>query len=573
MKLSFKKSLIFLVLSLLLVVSACSSNTSVETTNNEPGDSNSTTQESTTEGGEETLDPITFSLFFGEPNDNWNHMQDTVGKVITEKTGVTLEGEFTVGGVSERISLMTASEVYPDLIMPSGDTGLLVEAEALLDLTPLIEEHAPNIKRILGDNMKRLRYSDDDHSIYFVPNLAGVDHVNFDYTGGFQLQHAVVKELGYPEIRTVKDFENAIREYKDKYPTIDGQPTIGLSLLADDWRMLISVTNPAFTATGATDDGEYYIDPETHEAIYHYRRPEEKEYFRWLNHMNHTGLLDPESFVQKYDQYTAKVASGRILGLIDATWNIGTAVNALKSEGKYERTYGSYPVTMSKEIKNASTQSTGFLGGWGIGITKSNPDPVRAIKFLDFLASDEGQILINWGVEGVHYVYEDGKRVFLPEVQDRRINDADNFSREEGLNQYNISVRYGDGVKDSTGSYYTPNFPETVLEGYSDIEKEVLEAYGGTYWKDLFPPMEEFPVKPWGAAWMISIPNDSELVILQQRMKDIMTRRVPEAILAHPDKFDAVWDSFLAEIESAGVERMEQQYTELVKQRVALWND
>ncbi|WP_353626566.1 hypothetical protein [Bacillus sp. JCM 19041] len=57
------------------------------------------------------------------------------------------------------------------------------------------------------------------------------------------LQHEVVKELGYPEIRTVEDFEEAIRTYKEENPTIDGQPTIGLSLLADDWRIMISTTN------------------------------------------------------------------------------------------------------------------------------------------------------------------------------------------------------------------------------------------------------------------------------------------------------------------------------------------
>ena len=69
--------------------------------------------------------------------------------------------------------------------------------------------------------------------------------------------------------------------------------------------------------TGGPDDGQWYIDPETYEAIYHIRRPEEKEYFRWLNHMNDIGLLDPESFVQKYDQYKAKIAQGRVLALTD----------------------------------------------------------------------------------------------------------------------------------------------------------------------------------------------------------------------------------------------------------------
>ena len=47
----------------------------------------------------------------------------------------------------------------------------------------------------------------------------------------------VVKELSYPRLVIVDDYENAIRTYIDKHPTIDGQPTIGLSLLAEYWRI------------------------------------------------------------------------------------------------------------------------------------------------------------------------------------------------------------------------------------------------------------------------------------------------------------------------------------------------
>ena len=100
--------------------------------------------------------------------------------------------------------------------------------------------------------------------------------------------------------------------------------------------MYISVTNPAFSTTGGSDDGEYFVNQDTNEVTYHFRRPEEKEYFRWLNHMNDIGLLDKESFVQKYDQYKAKVATGRVLGLIDQDWDYNDAQQALKTAGKFD---------------------------------------------------------------------------------------------------------------------------------------------------------------------------------------------------------------------------------------------
>ncbi len=50
-------------------------------------------------------------------------------------------------------------------------------------------------------------------------------------------------------------------------------------------------------------------------------------------------------------------------------------------------------------------------------------------------------------------------------------------------------MRYGDGVKDSTGNYYTTTYnPELILQTYSDADKEALKAYKVTYWGDLLPP-------------------------------------------------------------------------------------
>lgn len=205
--------------------------------------------------GEGDGDTITFTLFSADPNPNWNQMRDEVGREITKRTGVALDAEFAVGDPEQKIALIASSGEYPDLIMPKGAANMLVNAGAMIDLKPLIDEHAPNIKKVVGKYMKRLRWSEEDPSVYFIPTLSTVGNRYFDAGGGFQLQHAVVRELGYPEIRTVKDFENAIKAYMEKHPTIDGQPTIGLSLLAENWRMLISVTNNAFYTTGAPDDG------------------------------------------------------------------------------------------------------------------------------------------------------------------------------------------------------------------------------------------------------------------------------------------------------------------------------
>ncbi|MDQ8736596.1 ABC transporter substrate-binding protein [Paenibacillus sp. LHD-38] len=558
------------------LLTGCSGNNNTENAGNSGKTDNGATVG--TNGGNaegESLKPITFKFYGADESPNWQNMQDPVSKEMTKATGVTLDAEFAVGDSSQKIALISASGDYPDLISPKGELSKLVEAGAMIDLTDLIEEHAPNLKKLFGDQIKRLRYSKEDPSIYVIPTYSAVGGGPFDAAGGFQLQHRVVKELGYPQIRTVKDFENAVKAYLEKHPTDEnGNPNIGLTLNADDWRMLISVTNPAFWTTGAPDDGEYHIDIDTQEVTYHYRRPEEKEYFRWLNHMYTEGLLDKESFVQKYDQYKAKIASGRVLGLSDQSWDYADGENALKAEGKFEYGYGHYPVSLSEEFKEGSQWPSGFMAGWGVGITVDNPDPVRAIKFLDFLASEQGQVLINWGVEGQHYNVENGKRVIPADVLEKKKNDPTGFQKESGIGFYGaIGAHYGDGVKDSTGNYYTTSFPEQIVETYNDVEKETLAAYKATTWLDQFPKAEELPVRPWGAAWNITVPADSETNILQEKMKGITFKRIPQAVLAKPGEFDKLWDAYQQELTDAGVEKMEDGYEVLVKERVELWND
>ncbi|MEK3881810.1 ABC transporter substrate-binding protein [Paenibacillus sp. PL2-23] len=560
------KTLATLLLATTVLIGGCGNN------NNAP--ENSTGSNSGNEQTGTDTSPVTFTFFGADASPNWNNMRDEVGQYITEKTGVTIEAEYDVGagGGENKLALMAASGDVPDFIFAKGSLSSLVDAGLIIDLAPLIEEHAPNIKKIFSENMNRLKYSNDDQSIYQIVTNMGVDQQYFDAGGGFEIQQRVLKELGYPEVRTVEDFENVLKQYVAKYPETDGQPTIPLTLNADDWRIMISVTNPAFLATGAPDDGEYYVNPETYEAMLHYKRPKEKEYFRWLNKMYNEGLLDKDTFVQKDDQYKAKIASGRVLGLIDQEWGYQDAENALKSAGKDEYTYAHFPVTLTEEYQDKSFQPAG-VDGYGIAITTAAKDPVRLIKFLDWLASEEGQVLRNWGIEGKHYTVDaNGQRVIPAEIQDRKVNDASNFAKETGIGQYRtFSAHYGDGVKDSTGNYYTTNFPEQIVAGYTEAEKETLAAYNATTWKDLFPSEAELPAKDWGALYNMPVPTDGDYQVTFQKTQDIIRKRIPEAVLTKPENFDKVYDDFLAELDKAGAKEMEAEYTELVKARVALF--
>lgn len=564
-----KQAAVLSAAALLVFLTACTSNSSAPL-----GDSAKAPASSDSKGADGKQDdkkPVTFTMFSEDINQNYENMQSPVGKKITELTGVTLKIDYPVGDPKQKVSLMAASGDYPDFIYAKGDSNLIVNAGGFIDLAPLIDKYAPNLKKLYGSYLKRLSWSKDDKAIYTL-GAYGVGQQQWEPNTGFELQHAVVKELGYPKLQTLKDYENAIKTYKEKHPTVNGQPTIGLSLLADDWRILISVTNPAVFATGGPDDGEWFVDPKTQKAVYHFTRPEEKEYFRWLNHMNDAGLLDPESFVQKYDQYQAKISSGRVLGIIDAKWEYNQAEQALKKDGKDELTYGMYPITLDANTKYHDFQDAGYSGGWGIGISKSCKDPVRAIKFLDWLATDDAQILNNWGIEGVNYKIENGKRVIPKEEMDQRNKDPQ-YGKKTGIGVYTYPFpAWGDGVKDPSGQTYTIKSTQQITDAYTNAEKDVLSHYNAKMWKDIYPQVTDFPVKPWGAAWQINIPQDTDAAVIFQKSEDIMKKRIPEAILAKPDKFDSVWDAFMKDLEQAGIHKAEDQFNQLLQNRIKQWN-
>uniref|UniRef100_A0A7C5Z5P0 Extracellular solute-binding protein n=1 Tax=Caldicellulosiruptor owensensis TaxID=55205 RepID=A0A7C5Z5P0_9FIRM len=521
----------------------------------------------------EAKKPIIFTMYNAETNPNDDGFKSPVAQKIKELTGVTLKVEYAISASAgqQKLQLMAASGDYPDLVYAKGDLQLLKNAGGIVQLDNLIEKYGPNIKKAYGKNLKRLRWSPQDPHIYCL-GITTDNDATLDVNGGFMIQHRVVIEQNYPRIRTIKDFEDVIVKYWKKHPTTEGLPTIPLTLCADDWRTVISVTNPAFQATGAPDDGEFYVDPKTLKVIRHYKRPIEKEYFRWLNHLWNAGILDRETFVQKDDQYKAKIASGRVLALIDAGWAVGEPITALKKAGKYEYTYGYYPVTVNEKIKQCPPDvKVGYTGGWGVAITVKCKDKVRAIKFLDWMCTEDANILRQWGIEGVHHTYVNGKRVFISKIDQMRKTDP-TFSKKTGIGAYVYPFpRLPNTYIDSTGNPIAPDTrKEDIRKNYSDVEKKVLSAYKAEIWKDLFPKANEYPEKTWGYLWMISI-DDPKIKTINDKIWNYTLSTIPKVVMAKEKDFDKLWNDFLAGFERLGNSKVEEYYTKRIKQNIDLW--
>ncbi|MDR0301924.1 MAG: ABC transporter substrate-binding protein [Treponema sp.] len=515
-----------------------------------------------------TKTPIIFTFFNLDATEDMP-FNDPVAAEISRMTGVSLSVDRPVGGDQQAVPLMIASGQYPDLIFAKGNLGLLIEAGAIISLDSLIEKRGKYIKELYGDLLPRLRNTTEDPHIYNVGTYP-VKNGMWAADGTMQIQHAVLKELGYPKMQTLSDYEQAIKSYLQKYPTIKGQKTIGFSLLIDTWQWYIDLSNPSCFLLGYPDDGQWLVDQDSLEAYYKFLHPQAKEYYKWLNRMNAEGILDPESFTQKEDVWKAKIAAGRVLGIAYPGWGYGDARSSLINDGMAERTYAYLPITINESYKAASLMDPGFSGGWGIAISSSCKDPERAFEFLDWLCSEEAQKLVNWGIEGVNYQIIDGKRV-VPEEEQRRADTDPDYSKKTGVGRWvHPFPQRGRGYIDSTGNFITRDSPETLKKNYLPVERETLAAYGAEMWTDLFPSTESLGISRHGQAWQYTLPPDLNAKVTEA--DEYMKNALANIVLGRPSNFDAAWQKIVQDLRAMGIEDANKALTQLVKDKVKLWS-
>lgn len=507
--------------------------------------------------------PITFEYFNADgKNGNWDN---PVAKAITEATGVTLDVSYPVasqGDAKEDVALMIANDEYPDMIYAKGSATDLYQAGALIDMTDLIEKYGPNIKKMYGAEMEKLKWSQDDPGIYQL-SYAGVNQKTLTTGGSCQIQWAALKENDYKYPKTLDEYEKMIKSDLAAHPkTEDGLDMIGITMSASDWHWMITLGNPAgLIADASPDNGQWIIDDE-YNVHYKHVTDEEKEYFKWLCRMYNEGILDPNFATQTDDDYIAKVASGRVVAITDAEWHYSQCEATLVADGKVDQTYVGLPVTLREDQVEKALLYQGTTVGWGIGITKSCEDPVRAIKFLDYLCSDEGQILYHWGIEGENYFLDDDGQPYRTDEEVAKAQSDPDYAKNTGIDNYTGFPIYGTGSYSEDGFPYTPTTKESVIANYNTAEKEGCEAMGFEMLTDMFAQPEEFDLLPYSALWAYQQPQ--ELAEKQTILDEIAWPGLVKCVTGTEDEFDGNWESMVQELTDNGLADAEEAMTEFL---------
>jgi len=516
------------------------------------------------------LPPIEISVFTVNTNYPIPPATNRAYKLIKEKLGVTFKWDIVVGEADQKIGVMIASQDYPDLLHINSPK--FIDAGACIPLEDLIEKYAPRLKAHYQSNpVTWAKMHEADGHVYCLIDYGVPENgeVATEYYGpAMFIQKAVMKEFGYPKIKTIDEYFDLIAKYKAKHPTTkDGKPTIGFSILTYDWHKFNLCNPPPFLA-GYPNDGDGIVDPKTGKYRVQYYGPEAKRWYKLLNEMNAKGLVDRESFTDNYDQYMAKLSNGQVLGVHDQFWQFQDASRALYAQNRVWETMMPLPIVFDKSIKPHWRDQTlpNLQRGYGISIKAK--DPVRIIKFLDEQLDPAWQKIFTWGVEGEDYGFDKSGQPTQTKEQAARWDDPtwrlNNLAELWWAEAPKLEGRFSNGglacaLRQNANLYLATLRPE---------DQEILKAYGAFSWSDLMD--KDPPQNPaWYPAWQLVPPDGSPEKLAFTKAQDTYAKDLPKVILAKPADFEKEWANYLADLKKCNLEIFEKWMQEKLDERIA----
>ncbi|MCL6603379.1 MAG: extracellular solute-binding protein [Paenibacillus sp.] len=538
------KKMVLLLLTLIMTLStaACSSGNGEKNNEGKANNSKTNNAAATTEptkappsadepGWMSDTSPITFDWYLNFawfPN-KWG--VDPTSKYITKKTGVDINFIVPAGNENEKLNTLIASGKLPDFITLGwyeDAVKKMIEGDLVLPLNKLADEYDPYFFKV-SDPDKIGWYTQPDGNIYGYPNASSspADYEKYGDTyvsnQTFVVRKDMYEAIGSPDMRTPEGFLNAMKAAKEKFPDINGQPLIPLGL-------------HEFTATG-NDSLEQYIQnflaiPRQKDGKL-YNRETDPEYIRWmktLRQANQDGLLAKDIFIDKRPQMEEKIAQGRYFAMLYQRSDFAAQLGTLYQQDP-NKIYIAVDGPANTNM-DAPTLNGPAISGWTVTlISKDVKDKARAIKFLSYLNSEEGNKDLYLGEKGVSYDTIDGKDQFKPEVFDLMNKDRSAFDK-----QYGSSFTFWMLMNTNITAQWTPKSVEPFkqLEDWTRGKTQSISEF------DQIDPMA----------------NSPEGIILA-KVKELRSKTLPKVLMAPSDaEFDKIWTEYMNKQKELGFDKV-----------------
>ena len=390
----------------------------------EPGSAAEASAEEPEAEPEPTLEPIEYPLF-DEPhtytiwlgtapdlNDVVKNMEEfVIFRELEKVTNVTWEPTMvSFMAESEQFQLMLAGGDFRDVVCKAIDnyTGTVdqaIEEDFLIDLTPYINENMPNL---LGwfDKYPELRRAlmSNDGAIGGFPKFYREPS---DISSGGMIRADWLDDLGLQNPKTFDELYDVLCAFRDEKGV---EHPLEIANSSGVQAELISGYNIAA--------GYYQVDGEVR---YGAIQPEFKEYLTMMNKWYSEGLIR-DAFLS--NPYQSLMDFSPLLNNETGVW-YGTAAQAMT----YMLSSATDPdmritgvTTVTKDGSQAHVGESGTILDtpmWSITTVCEDPDVIA--KYVDYVYSDDGILLANYGVEGETFEYVDG----VPRLTDMVLNNPD----------------------------------------------------------------------------------------------------------------------------------------------------
>ena len=535
MKNAKKLVALLLVLAMVLSLGACGNNasndssTSSQTSTSDSGDSSTAEEGDTAEPGEFKLpivdEPVTLTYFNADDTNaaiitnDWN--DNEFYQEMERRTGVHLDFE-TVSSADYQtnFNLMIASGKLADLIYVGASyyaegVDAAIDDGYFLDLTDKVEEYMPNYNAIRTSDIQYELLSTTDSG-----RLGAVYELRQSKQGpwlGLWIRQDWLDDLGLDTPVTFDDYHEVLTAFKNEkgataplilnFSGSDGEfgtMSGGLNVL-NSWQL---------DETGKVNFGPYMDAWKEYVTIMH----------QWYTE----GLIDPDFMAT--DERTAdmaKVVTGAS-GLFAALYTMPSVYEAASEDPNMNLAPVNPPVMNEGDEGHIRLRDSYTSGNTAISADSENWEV--ALRWLDYLYTDEGALLANYGVEGDTFEFdENGKPVFTDKI----------------LNNEN-----GWTMTQTVASYLCPS---AGIANWSDWTRELA----GVPEKDqaCYDVWSEFS-DDWRLPSSVTLTQEesTERAALYADISTIVKEQTAQFISGALD-IESNWDAYISALEASGMER------------------
>lgn len=515
-------------------------------------------------------EPVEFSAFFAMSGSEINS-DNEIAAMIAEQKGALCDETWLTGQTdSEAIGTIIAGGEYPDFINGGDSMVSLYEAGALVAWDDYLEQY-PNLKEMYSDE-EWDKFRQDDGKIYWAnvfQNSYGEDKTTTHNDEAFWIQAKVLEWAGYPEIKTLDQYFDLIESYVAENPTMDdGTAYIPYTILCYDWYYYCLENAPQFL-DGYPNDGSVIVDTDTLTIVDYNTTDTAVRYFRKLNEEYNKGMIDPEFATQTTDEYTAKLSTGRVLGMCDQWWNFAYTVNdVFKQTGLDQEGCDYVPLglTIDEGMENQwHSYGDTLNNSSGIAVTTSCKNVDAAFQFMSDLLDQDIHNLRFWGVEGVDYLVDDDGLFYR--TDEMRANASDSEYQASHLCSYSYFPQWLGTSRDGINAMQPSQQTSEFFNGLAEPLVACFEAYGAGNYVDMLGSAK-VETGPWYPMYSYSNAMTTATAggVAWNKMGEVKHEWLPKVVMA--EDFDSLWEQYMEAYEGANPQDFLDEMQEELDRRI-----